>query len=130
MADTRLDDDNTKPSNTEPGDGPHDTTDPSEFASTVIPNPGPEALRTGTVNSARPIPNPQGPTPKVEQSEHRIERYTAFRPDGTEVEVVKDLDADDPATSTRLSGSSGRRAEPAADTGAFTTRDRRRSDGN
>jgi hypothetical protein len=82
------------------------------------------------VNSARPIPNPQGPTPKVEQSEHRIERYTAFRPDGTEVEVVKDLDADDPATSTRLSGSSGRRAEPAADTGAFTARDRRRSDGN
>lgn len=120
MADTRLDDDNTKPSNTEPGDGPHDTTDPGEFASTVIPNPGPDALRAGTVNGARPIPNPQGPAVKAEPAEHRIERYTAFTPDGTQVEVVHDLDADNPAKSSRLSGS-GRRAE-STDTGQVDTR--------
>lgn len=86
---TTLDSDTTKPSVTAPGDGPADTTDPTERATTVTPNPGPEALKVGTVNAVKPLP-------KVEEvareGEARIEEYKATRPDGSEVTVVHNLD--------------------------------------
>ena len=41
---TTLDEDTTKPSTTAPGDGPADTTDPNERASSITPQPGPEAI--------------------------------------------------------------------------------------
>jgi hypothetical protein len=87
---TTLDTDTTKPSVTAPGDGPADTTDPSERASTVIPNPGPEALKVGTVNAVKPLP-------KVEEAaapegEARTEEYDVTAPDGEVVRVVRNIE--------------------------------------
>lgn len=89
MADTRLDNDVTKPSRTAPGDGPADTTDPTEMASTVTaPTPGPDAIKTGTVNAVLPIPQ-EAPG---RRRAGRREEYEATRPDGSKVTVVHDLD--------------------------------------
>lgn len=90
MAETRLDTDVTKPSVTQPGDGPHDTTDPTERASTVVPRPGAIALATGTVNGALPIPAPL--TKPARRSADRKEEYEATRPDGTTVTVVRNIE--------------------------------------
>lgn len=86
---TTLDTDVTKPSVTAPGDGPADTTDPTERASSVTPQPGDEALKVGTVNAVVPLP-------KVEEAaregKDRIETYEATKPDGTKVTVEHNLD--------------------------------------
>lgn len=87
---TRLDSDNTAPSTTAPGDGPADTTDPTERASSVTPMPGPEALKVGTVNAVQPIPS--DPEPKRDSKSDRIETYKATKPDGSEVTVKHNLD--------------------------------------
>lgn len=87
---TTLDSDNTRPSVTEPGDGPADTTDPTERASSITPDPGEEALRVGTVNAVQPIPQPKASTSR--KSKDRIETYTATKPDGTEVTVRHNID--------------------------------------
>ncbi len=86
---TTLDSDITKPSVTAPGDGPADTTDPTERASTVTPNPGPEALKVGTVNAVTPLPKNEAP---AREGKDRIEEYKATRPDGSEVTVVHNLE--------------------------------------
>lgn len=87
---TTLDNDVTKPSVTEPGDGPADTTDPDERASSVTPNPGPEALLVGTVNAVKPIP--KRAAPKRDERKDRTETYTAVRPDGTEITITRNLE--------------------------------------
>lgn len=86
---TRLDSDTTKPSVTAPGDGPADTTDPNERASSVRPNPGETALKVGTVNAV--VALPPEPTPEREGGE-RTETYTATKPDGTEVTITRNLE--------------------------------------
>jgi hypothetical protein len=86
---TRLDSDVTKPSVTQPGDGPADTTDPSEQASTVTPRPGDEALRVGTVNAVLPV---EQPAASATGGKDRVENYEAVRPDGSKVTVTHNLE--------------------------------------
>lgn len=93
---TTLDNDNTKPSVTKPGDGPADTTDPAERATTVGPGDlSDEAKRAGTVNAAVPLPIEAKAKAAGEQ---RVETYTATRPDGTEVTVEHNLDTGETST--------------------------------
>lgn len=87
---TTLDTDTTKPSVTAPGDGPADTTDPTERASTVTPNPGPEALKVGTVNAVKPLPKVEDEPAR--EGKDRTEEYSAIRPDGSEVTVVRNIE--------------------------------------
>lgn len=86
---TTLDSDTTKPSVTAPGDGPADTTDPTEIAVSAPTNPGDEAIKAGTVNAVKKVE----PT-KAETStkKHRVEKYKATKPDGTEVTVTHNID--------------------------------------
>ena len=86
---TTLDEDITRPSVTAPGDGPADTTDPDERASSVTPRPGDEALKVGTVNAVVPLPKVEEP---AREGEDRTEEYTAVRPDGSEVTVTRNLE--------------------------------------
>jgi hypothetical protein len=86
---TTLDSDVTKPSVTQPGDGPADTTDPNERASSVIPRPGEEALRVGTVNAVLPV---EQPAAAARKGEDRVEQYEATRPDGTTVTVTHNIE--------------------------------------
>jgi len=86
---TTLDSDTTKPSVTAPGDGPADTTDPTERASTVTPNPGAEALKVGTVNAVKPLPKVEAPAPS---GEARTEEYDVVAPDGETVRVVRNIE--------------------------------------
>jgi len=86
---TTLDTDTTKPSVTAPGDGPADTTDPAERASTVTPNPGPEALKVGTVNAVKPLPPVEEAAP---EGEARTEEYDVIGPDGEPVRVVRNIE--------------------------------------
>ena len=95
---TKLDKDTTKPSTTAPGDGPADTTDPTERASSVTPQPGPEALKVGTVNAVQPIPSDADES-KRDSKNDRVEKYKATRPDGTEVTVTHNLDTGESSVS-------------------------------
>lgn len=86
---TTLDTDTTKPSVTAPGDGPADTTDPTERASTVTPQPGPEALKVGTVNAVKPLPKVEA---TARDGEDRTEEYDVTAPDGAVVRVVRNIE--------------------------------------
>lgn len=86
---TTLDTDVTKPSVTAPGDGPADTTDPTERASSVTPQPGEEALKVGTVNAVVPLPKVEA---EADSGPTRTEEYKAVKPDGTEVTVTRNLE--------------------------------------
>ena len=86
---TTLDSDVTKPSVTAPGDGPADTTDPTERASSVTPSPSAEALKVGTVNTVVPLPPIEEEAPS---GEARIETYEATKPDGSKVTVEHNID--------------------------------------
>jgi hypothetical protein len=88
---TTLDSDVTKPSVTAPGDGPADTTDPTEIAVSVSPQPGPEALAVGTVNAVVKVERNPG-VPEVSEKDQRIEEYDATKPDGTVVRVRRNID--------------------------------------
>ena len=94
---TRLDSDNTKPSTTAPGDGPADTTDPTERASSVTPQPGEEALKVGTVNAVQPLPKDE--SDERDSKNDRVETYKATRPDGSEVTVKHNLDTGETSVS-------------------------------
>lgn len=94
---TTLDKDTTTPSTTQPGDGPADTTDPSERASSVTPQPGPEALKVGTVNAVQPVP--QDEKPARDSKKDRIEKYEAVKPDGTKVTVTHNIDTGETSVS-------------------------------
>lgn len=88
---TRLDSHLDKPSVTAPGDGPADTTDPSERASSASPDKGAAAKAGhGTVNAVVPLP-------KVEKSagskeKERTERYTVDGPDGKPVTIERNIE--------------------------------------
>ncbi len=89
-SETRLDSHLDAPSTTAPGDGPADTTDPDERASSATPDKGAAAQAGhGTVNAVVPLP-------KRKQAERkgkdRTETYTAFRPDGVEVTVERNIE--------------------------------------
>lgn len=94
---TKLDSDTTKPSVTVPGDGPADTTDPSERASSVTPQPGAEAVKVGTVNAVQPVP--QDEKPVRDSKKDRIEKYGAVKPDGTTVTVTHNIDTGETSVS-------------------------------
>jgi len=86
---TRIDTSVEKPSTTAPGDGPADTTDPTETASSVMPSPDATALAVGTVNAV--VPTTKAPA-KASKAKARTEKYEATKPDGTVVKVERDLD--------------------------------------
>ncbi|MGU3358182.1 hypothetical protein [Microbacterium sp. M4A5_1d] len=88
-ATTTLDADTTKPSVTAPGDGPADTTDPTEIAVSTPPNPGKEAVAVGTVNAVTPAPKPAA---RASRKKERTEEYEAYKPDGTSVTVVRNIE--------------------------------------
>lgn len=87
---TTLDDDVTKPSVTEPGDGPADTTDPDEVATSVTSDPSDEAVKAGTVNAVRKT----GTRKKSAKSkdEPRVEKYTQVRPDGKLAHIERNIE--------------------------------------
>ncbi|ROS52932.1 hypothetical protein [Frigoribacterium sp. PhB24] len=86
---TKLDSSVEKPSTTAPGDGPADTTDPTETASSVTPSPDATALAVGTVNAVVPTTKPAA---KASKAKARTERYKATKPDGSEVMVQRNID--------------------------------------
>lgn len=87
---TRLDDHLDAPSTTAPGDGPADTTDPDERASSATPDKGAAAKAGhGTVNAVVPVP---GKKAAARSGKDRMEKYTATRPDGTEVTVQRNVE--------------------------------------
>lgn len=86
---TKLDDNVTEPSTVAPGDAPHDTTDPTEHASTVTPQPSAQALKEGTVNGTLKL---DGPPVAESGDEDRIEEYDAVKPDGTVVRIRHNID--------------------------------------
>ena len=88
---TTLDSDVTKPSVTAPGDGPADTTDPTEQAVSVPPRPDEEALKVGTVNAVQPAPEQPKPSTRS-KAKARTEEYEATKPDGEVVTVVRNID--------------------------------------
>lgn len=92
---TTLDSDITRPSVTQPGDGPADTTDPNERASSVDPRPDDVARRVGTVNAVVPLPVE---TPPAFEGEPRTETYTAIKPDGSEVTITRNLETGEAST--------------------------------
>ncbi|MET0521482.1 MAG: hypothetical protein ABW156_05825 [Jiangellaceae bacterium] len=104
---TRLDDHTDAPSITAPGDGPADTTDPTERATTVGGDKA-AAARAGhlTVNAAIPLqttdkgqlkgvaisyPGDQGEN-GTDGDGNRVETYPVTRPDGSTVTVRHNLD--------------------------------------
>lgn len=87
---TTLDTDTTKPSTTQPGDGPADTVDPDERASSQPPQPGPEAHKVGTVNAVVPLETQDAPASS--KGKDRVETYKAVTVDGTEVTVTHNID--------------------------------------
>lgn len=90
---TRLDTDTSAPSTTAPGDGPADTTDPSERATTVGGDKAAAAAAGfGTVNAAIPLPSTASTAASPAAQEHRVERYPATKPDGSTVIVEHNID--------------------------------------
>jgi hypothetical protein len=87
---TTLDSDVTTPSKTAPGDGPADTTDPTETAHSVPPRAGEEAIKVGTVNAV--LPGPKVEDADASTGQNRVERYEATKPDGSKVTVEHNLD--------------------------------------
>lgn len=89
-SETRLDDRLDAPSTTAPGDGPADTTDPEERASSASPDKGAAARAGyGTVNAVVPLPKR---AKKAAESKPRMETYSATRPDGTDVTVERNIE--------------------------------------
>lgn len=89
---TTLDSHLDKPSVTAPGDGPADTTDPTEIASSATPDKAAAAKAGhGTVNAVVKV----GEVPEtntVAEKDQRVEKYKATRPDGTVVTVTHNID--------------------------------------
>ncbi|WP_066038662.1 hypothetical protein [Herbiconiux solani] len=96
---TRLDDNVTEPSTVAPGDAPADTTDPTEIASTVIPQPSQEALKQGTVNGVLPVK--QAEKPKRDTKKDRFEEYDATKPDGTVVRIRRNIETGESSVVTK-----------------------------
>lgn len=99
---TLLDSDVAMPGHVAPGDGPFDTLDASEHATSVIPDKGAAAVKGfGVVNAVLPIPDPSGFTQaraKQSAGEKRTETYELTGPDGKPVQVTHDLDTGETST--------------------------------
>jgi hypothetical protein len=96
---TLLDDQVNMPGYVAPGDGPFDTVDPSEHATSVSPDKGTAALAGfGVVNAVLPIPDPSGyaqAQARVAQEMgdgDRMETYNVTGPDGKPVEIEHNID--------------------------------------
>ncbi|EFQ84718.1 hypothetical protein HMPREF0063_10059 [Aeromicrobium marinum DSM 15272] len=87
---TTLDSHLNGPSTTAPGDGPADTTDPAEVASSATPDKAAAAKAGhGTVNAVVKT----GEVPKAPKATgHRVETYQVERPDGTKATVEHNID--------------------------------------
>lgn len=94
---TILDDDVTKPGVTQPGDAPADTTDPTERAVSVTPQPGEQALLEGRVNAV--VPMPKRARQARDAKKDRVETYEATGPDGNPVKVTHNLETGETSTS-------------------------------
>ncbi len=92
---TRLDSDNTKPSVTVPGDGPADTVDPAEFASSMPVMPGAEARKVGTVNAVMPL---ERPARAARSGKDRVETYEATAANGSVVTVTHNIETGESST--------------------------------
>lgn len=88
---TRLDTAIDRPSTTAPGDGPADTTDPSERAASVTPNAA-QAARAGhgTVNAVVPVDGPAAIA--RDTSADRYEEYEVADAHGDPVRVRRNLE--------------------------------------
>jgi hypothetical protein len=95
---TRLDSDNTKPSTTAPGDGPADTTDPTERATTVGGDKR-AAAEAGhlTVNAVLPLP--KADAPERDSKNDRTEKYDVLDPSGNKVTVTHNLETGETSVS-------------------------------
>lgn len=90
-SETRLDEHLDAPSTTAPGDGPADTTDPDERATSATPDKAAAAKAGhGTVNAV--VPLPKRTAKKTAEAKPRMETYAATRPDGTEVTVERNIE--------------------------------------
>lgn len=89
---TTLDSHLDAPSVTAPGDGPADTTDPTERASSATPDKG-AAAQNGdlTVNAVVKVGNAPKQARKS-ASKERIETYKATKPNGDVVTITHNLD--------------------------------------
>lgn len=112
---TTLDSHLDAPSVTEPGDGPADTTDPTERASSATPDKGAAAAAGyGTVNAVVKLPDRKSRAPKRDESEDRIETYEVEGPDGEYVTVTRNIETGETKVEGRDSDSdSGERREVA-----------------
>lgn len=100
---TTLDDDITMPSKVEPGDGPYDTTDPTEIATSVSPDKAAAARAGfGVVNAVLPlemVPGNIHPS-EVDRAngtdsgggDARTETYDVLGPNGRLVRVTHNMD--------------------------------------
>lgn len=83
------DDDLDGPQSTSPGDAPADTHDAKERVSSARPNKAAAAAAgKQTVNAVEHVEDITGPAPS---GDPRSETYTAYRSDGTSVEVTRDI---------------------------------------
>lgn len=97
MAGTKLDSHLDKPSVTQPGDGPADTTDPAERASSANPDKGAAAKAGyGTVNAVVKIGREE---PAAGSGKPRSETYQATAPDGRTVKVTRNVETGESKTS-------------------------------
>ncbi|RZT87466.1 hypothetical protein EV383_4390 [Pseudonocardia sediminis] len=94
---TTLDHHIDRPSVVEPGDAPHDTTDPYERATSVEPDKA-AAAAAGyqTVNAVIPLPQPE--EPEHDKGPDRVEKYQVRGPDGKLVTVTHNLDTGETET--------------------------------
>lgn len=90
---TLLNEDVSMPGFVAPGDGPHDTVDPAEHASSVTPDKGAAARKGfGVVNAVVPMPPPASSGMAKSDGEDRVESYEVPGPDGKPVRVTHNLE--------------------------------------
>lgn len=97
---TLLDDQVDMPGYVAPGDGPFDTVDPAEHATSVSPDKGNAAREGfGVVNAVLPIPDPSGREQAQAKAakdrdggQDRTETYEVTGPDGKPVKIKHNLD--------------------------------------
>lgn len=103
MGKTRLSNDLTKPSPVEPGDAPYDTTDPTEFATTAMPDKAAAAKAGyGAVNAV--VPLPQQERPQRDTKNDRYEMYELIGPNGKPVKVTRNVETGETKTGGSQSG--------------------------
>ncbi len=108
---TTLDSHLDAPSITAPGDGPADTLDPTERASSASPDKGAAAAKGfGTVNAVVKLPDRKRREPANKEKD-RTESYEVEGPDGEMVSVTRNIDTGEvtragSGSSARASGQS------------------------